>query len=253
MRYLIPFIFFLATIKTSLSAQINQTDSKGRKQGNWQKTYPKSDVLQYKGQFRDDKPVGTFEYFYPGGQLKATIEHYPNGRHARANYYFENKMLMTEGFYLDQKKDSTWVNYNEEGLVLGVESFKKDKLNGKKVIYYLEGQVETEKLNPLSVANYLNDTLHGEYKEFFSTGKLKLTGKYQNGKYVGDWKEYYPNGILFKVTKYKDNRMHGWSTTYTKDGEESGKYLYQYGEKLTGKELDDFLKFCEKKGIDPNQ
>ena len=124
---------------------------------------------------------------------------------------------MTEGFYLDQKKDSTWVNYNEEGLVLGVESFKKDKLNGKKVIYYLEGQIETEKLNALSVAMYENDTLNGEYKEFFSTGKLKLIGNYENGKLVGEWKEYYPNGVIFKVSKYKDDRLHGWSSTFTKE------------------------------------
>ncbi len=249
----LKFIIFVFTINITLFAQINQTDSKGRKQGSWQKTYAKSDVLQYKGQFRDDKPVGTFEYYYPGGQLKAIIEHLSDGRHARANYYFENKMLMTEGFYLDQKKDSTWVNYNEEGLVLAVESFKKDKLNGKKVIYYLEDQIETEKLNPLSVANYKNDTLHGDYREYFSTGKLKQIGKYENGKIVGEWKEYYPNGNIFKVSKFKDDRLHGWSISYTKDGEENGKILYQNGEKLIGKELDSFLKLCEKNGIDPNQ
>ena len=246
-------IFFVFLVNLSLLAQPNQTDSKGRKQGVWQKTYPKSEVLQYKGQFRDNKPVGTFEYFYPGGELKATIEHHSDGRHARANYYFENKMLMTEGFYLDQKKDSTWVNYNEEGLVLGVESFKMDKLNGKKVIYYLEGQVETEKLNPLSVANYLNDTLHGEYREYFSTGKLKQIGKYENGKIVGEWKEYYPNGSIFKVSKFKNDRLHGWVTSFSKDGEEIGKILYQNGEKLSGKELESFLKLCEKNSIDPNQ
>jgi len=246
-------IIFVFSVNFSLIAQLNQTDSKGRKQGVWQKTYPKSEVLQYKGQFRDNKPVGTFEYFYPGGELKATIEHHSDGRHARANYYFENKMLMTEGFYLDQKKDSTWVNYNEEGLVLGVESFKMDKLNGKKVIYYLEGQVETEKLNPLSVANYLNDTLHGEYREYFSTGKLKQIGKYENGKIVGEWKEYYPNGSIFKVSKFKNDRLHGWVTSFSKDGEEIGKILYQNGEKLSGKELESFLKLCEKNSIDPNQ
>jgi hypothetical protein len=47
--------------------------------------------------------------------------------------------------------------------------------------------------------------------------------------------------------------LHGWSTSFTKDGEENGKILYQNGEKLTGKELEIFLKLCEKNGIDPNQ
>jgi antitoxin component YwqK of YwqJK toxin-antitoxin module len=253
MRILILFFFFLSSIQILLLAQVNQTDSKGRKQGTWQKYYPKSDVLQYKGQFRDDKPFGVFTYYYPSQQLKATIEHHSDGHHARAFFYFENKMLMTEGFYLDQKKDSTWVNYNKEGLVIGVESFKNDKLNGKKVIYYLEGQIETEKLNPLSVTMYENDILNGEFKEFFSTGKLKYYGKYVNGKLSGEWREYYPNGVLNKISRYKDDRLHGWSTTFTKDGEENGKFMYQYGEKIEGKDLEDYLKFCQKKGIDPNQ
>lgn len=246
------FIFSIL-IKSALFAQLNQTDSKGRKQGLWQKKYPKSDLLLYEGQFRDDKPYGTFTYYYPDGELKATIEHQSDGHHSKARFYFENKMLMSEGFFIDQKKDSIWINYNKEGLLISLESFKNDKLNGKKIIYYLEGQIETEKLNPLSIANYKNDTLNGEFKEFFSTGKLKYIGKYHNGKQVGEWKEFYPNGNLFKLSRYKDDRLHGWSTTYTKDGEENGKFMYQFGEKLTAKDLEKFLKLCEKKGIDPNE
>jgi antitoxin component YwqK of YwqJK toxin-antitoxin module len=246
-------ILFCVGLNSFVYAQINQLDSKGRKQGPWQKTYSKSDVLQYKGQFREDKPIGTFTYYYPEGQIKATVEHHPDGQHSRAFFYFENKILMTEGFYLNQKKDSTWVNYNAQGLVLGVESFKNDKLNGRKVIYYLEGQIETEKLNPLSISMYKNDTLNGDYKELFSTGRLKLIGKYENGKRVVEWKEYYPNGNIYKVFRYKNDLIHGWSTSYNNDGEENGKFLYQYGEKLSGKDLENFLKLCEKKGIDPNQ
>jgi antitoxin component YwqK of YwqJK toxin-antitoxin module len=245
--------FFVIVLYSTLFAQLNQVDTKGLKQGAWQKSFSKSEILQYKGQFKDDKPFGTFTYYYPTGQLKATIEHDSDGHHSRAFFYFENKMLMTEGFYLDQKKDSTWVNYNEEGLVVGLETFKNDMLHGKKVVYYLDGQIETEKLNPLSVVIYQNDTLNGEYKEFFSTGKLKLIGKYKKGRLVGEWKEFYPNGSIFKVSRYKDDRLHGWLTTFTKDGEKNGDFLYQFGEKLIGKDLENFLKICEKKGIDPNQ
>jgi antitoxin component YwqK of YwqJK toxin-antitoxin module len=249
----LAFILFLFIPKNVIWSQINQTDSKGRKQGPWQKTYPKSDVFQYKGQFRDDRPFGTFVYFYPGGEVKAEIEHQADGRRSRAFFYFENKMLMTEGFYLDQKKDSTWVNYNQEGLVLGVETFKQDLLNGKKIIYYLEGQIETEKLNPLSVAFYKNDKLDGEYKEFFSTGKLKIIGNYKEGKRIGEWKEYYPNGTIFTQSKYKDDRLHGWLYSFNKDGEQIGKFMYQFGDKLSQEDLEEYLKMCEKKGLDPNQ
>jgi aspartokinase len=35
---------------------------------------------------------------------------------------------MSEGFFIDQKKDSIWINYNKEGLLISLESFKNDKL-----------------------------------------------------------------------------------------------------------------------------
>jgi antitoxin component YwqK of YwqJK toxin-antitoxin module len=233
--------------------QLNVTDNKGRKQGQWQKNFPKSEILQYKGQFKDNIPFGTFTYFYPSGLVKAIIEHNSDAHHSRAYFYFENKMLMTEGFYLDQKKDSTWVNYNEQGLIISVESFENDKLNGKRILYYLDGQVENQKLNPLSISFYIDDNLHGEYKEFFSTGKLKLIGQYENGKLNGSFREYYPNGNLYKLSKYKSNFLHGWSLTYDKEGVEISKFLYRYGEKLLGADLEEYLKICEKKGLDPNQ
>lgn len=246
------FLFFSISNLVGI-AQINQTDDKGRKQGVWEKKYPNSNSLQYQGQFKDNKPVGIFTYYYPEGQVKAVIEHLKDGHKSKATFYFENKMMMSDGFYLDQKKDSTWVNYNPEGLVLSIEDFKNDKLNGKKVIYYLEGQLETEKLNPLSISTYKNDTLNGEYKEFFTSGKLKLIGSYVAGKMEGRWLEYHPNGNILKISKFKNDRLHGWTITYTKDGKENGKVMYQFGEKLLDKDLENYLKLCEKKGIDPNQ
>ena len=54
----------LMVISPFINAQINKVDEKGKKQGVWEKTYPRSKVLHYKGQFKDDKPVGTFQYFY---------------------------------------------------------------------------------------------------------------------------------------------------------------------------------------------
>ena len=48
-----------------LSSAQNITDAKGQKQGVWTKTYPNSSGIQYKGQFKNNKTVGTFTYFYP--------------------------------------------------------------------------------------------------------------------------------------------------------------------------------------------
>ena len=53
-------------------AQINQVDSQGRKQGKWEKTHPESAVYQYRGEFKDDKPVGKFTYYYESSKVKAS-------------------------------------------------------------------------------------------------------------------------------------------------------------------------------------
>jgi antitoxin component YwqK of YwqJK toxin-antitoxin module len=251
MKYALFFMFLIFQLK--IFGQINQTDSKGRKQGNWEKKYPNSNVTQYKGQFTDNKPVGVFTYFYPEGQVKAIIEHLKDGHRSKATFYFENKMMLSDGFYFDQKKDSTWVNYNPEGLILSVETYKNDKLNGKKVIYYLEGQIETEKLNPLSVANYKDDKLDGDFKEYFSTGKIKKTGNYSFGKQIGEWKEFYPNGKVYSISKFRNDFLHGWVISFDKEGVEISRFMYQNGERLDEKQLNSYLKMCQEKGIDPNQ
>ena len=52
-------IFLLTFLISFIGIGQNQIDSKGRKQGPWSKTYPKSKVYEYKGQFKDNKPYLT--------------------------------------------------------------------------------------------------------------------------------------------------------------------------------------------------
>ena len=62
-------LFFFALPFTVL-AQVNQVDSKGRKQGNWEKKYENGN-LRFTGQFKNDVPVGTFVYYYENQIKKA--------------------------------------------------------------------------------------------------------------------------------------------------------------------------------------
>ena len=66
-------LFYLLLLPGLMFGQINQKDAKGKKQGVWSKTYPKSKVVEYTGQFKDDKPIGTFVYYYPSSKKKAEI------------------------------------------------------------------------------------------------------------------------------------------------------------------------------------
>ena len=70
-------ILWLFFIQASI-AQVNQVDAKGLKQGLWHKNYPGTTIYMYEGNFKDDKPVGTFIYRYESGKVRAIIENKPN-------------------------------------------------------------------------------------------------------------------------------------------------------------------------------
>lgn len=245
-------ILWLFFIQTSI-AQVNQVDAKGMKQGLWHKNYPDSKVYIYEGNFKDDKPVGNFIYRYESGVLKAVIDNKPNSNQSTVKLYFENEALMADGFYRNQKKDSIWMNYNERGELVSLESYKNDKLNGKKINYYLMDQLETGELHILSVTNYRDDIRDGAFKEYYPNGKMKMSGNYVNGLRTGDWLEYYSTGKEMSRVRYKADFLHGWSYFYDKNGAQVSKNLWRKGDKLEGKELETYLKWCQEKNIDPNQ
>lgn len=89
---------------SQLSAQVNKTDAQGRKQGPWQKNYPGTTVLQYKGTFLNDKPVGQFIYNFESGQKKAELVHGLPGGNSSVLLFFENGQLLSDGFYKGEKK-----------------------------------------------------------------------------------------------------------------------------------------------------
>ena len=233
-------------------SQVNQKDAKGQKQGVWNKKYPGSNSLMYEGQFKDDKAIGEFIYYYESGKIKSVIKHFANSNLSFAVFYSENEAVLSEGFYKNQLKDSVWSNFTPSGALSSKESFLKNQLHGEKIIYYTEGQIENGILIPLSVSNYKKDTLNGLYTEFFSTGKIKKKGVFQNGLKDGEWLEYHPNGQLAQKAKFKNDKIHTWVYSYDKNGLKISEVFFQNGTRLKGKELDTFLKKCIDNGIDPN-
>jgi antitoxin component YwqK of YwqJK toxin-antitoxin module len=233
-------------------AQLNQKDANGKKQGVWQKKYPGSNTFIYKGQFKDDKAIGEFTYYYESGKIKSVIKHFPNSNLSFAVFYSENEAVLSEGFYKNQLKDSTWLNFTSSGAISSKESFLQNQLNGEKIIYYIEGQIENGVLIPLSISNYKKDILDGLYTEFFSTGKIKKKGDFINGLKNGEWLEYHPNGQLAQKVNYKKDNLHAWVYSYDKNGKKISEVFFQNGTRLKGKELDLFFENCTKNGIDPN-
>lgn len=241
----------LVFLSSTMFAQLNQVDSKGRKQGEWSKTYPGTRVYQYKGQFKDDKPVGKFTYFYQSSKVKAVINHAPDGR-SEAFYYHENGVVMSYGIYRNMKKDSIWTNFGPSGRLSNKETYFKDSLHGQKAVYYVPEDPTDKSQRLAALMNYNMGVLEGEYKELFNDGVLKRKGNYKEGKMDGPWEEFHPNGKRSILYRYKDGVKHGWSIAYDTNMKRIGEQYYYYGRRLEGRELQDKLKAMEQKGIDPN-
>ena len=241
----------LSLIVNVAFGHVNQIDANGKKQGVWEKVYPGSRVFMYRGQFKDDKPVGKFSYFYKSSKVRAIIIHNDLTHRSEGYYYHETGGLLSYGIYQAQKKDSIWVNWDKNGRLSSKESFLKDSLHGIKVVYYVPKDGDKSQ-RPSSVLRYDNGLLHGEYQEYFESGKIKASGKYEKNKKIGIWTTYHPGGKKMIVIRYKKGIKHGWCYGYSNLGKETGKKYYYYGRFLEGKEFKDKMRQMKELGIHPN-
>lgn len=230
-------LFFILFLSGAIHSQ-NVTDANGLKQGTWYKLYPKSKVYQYKGQFKDDKPVGTFTYYYESSKIKAVVKHIDGSNRAEAVFYHENGVVMSKGIYKDLKKDSVWCNYGPSGKISNKETYKNDQLHGKKTIFYVPADPSDKSVMVLSVSNYKEGKLDGEYMEYFEGGAVKVKGAYIQDRKSGIWESYDVGGYKMIEECFKAGLKHGWCKAFDSSGKVVGKQYYIEGRHVQGKELE---------------
>ncbi len=246
-------LFFLTLLlTTSIIHSQNITDVKGLKQGVWQKTDPKSKALIYKGQFKDGKPIGTFTYYYPSKKIQAIIIHSSTTPRSSATFYHETGTVLSKGIYQNMKKDSIWVSFTPSGTITMSESFKDDKFDGPRIVYYPPALSDNKTLVMASYINYSKGMINGAKIEYFETGVLKTKANYVNNKKSGLCEIYYPSGKVMNQERYKDGVLHGWSFVKEENGVEINRQYYFHGELLEGKKLEAILKQYKDKGLNPN-
>ncbi len=216
----------------------NVIDANGRKQGAWAKVYPGTKVFQYKGQFKDDKPVGTFTYYYQSSKLKAIVKHVEGTNRSEAIYYHENGLVMSKGIYKDLKKDSVWVNFGPSGRLSNKETYKNDLLDGKKTVFYVPEDLEDKSQLVMSVSNYKEGKMDGEYVEYFEGGSLKVKGAYVMDRKSGLWVSYDVGGFKMTEETFRNGLKHGWCMAFDESGKVVGKQYYLDGRHIQGKELE---------------
>lgn len=207
----IKLIFFLLFFPIFVSSQnVNHIDNDGLKQGLWKKKYPNG-VIRYKGTFKDNIPTGIFLYYYSTSELRVEKEFFQKEK-AAAHFFYKNGELKASGLYINQQKDSTWNYYNHDSVLILSEQYRGGKLNGKSITYYDDGSKVYE------VKNFLNGIEHGEWKQYYINGNIKMSSNFDSGKREGNHIFYYPLGeVNFKGLYKKDEKIGEW-IYYTNEG-----------------------------------
>jgi antitoxin component YwqK of YwqJK toxin-antitoxin module len=213
--------------------------------------YPDGKSIQYEGQFKDDRPFGKFNYYSPEGKINATIVHL-SAEKSKAVFYHDNGAVMSEGIFINKLKDSLWYTYTKQNELSTIEPYKKNKLDGVKLVFYLEGQ-QDGKPKILRKESYKDSSLNGIYEAFYTNGKLKQKGAYDMGAPSGSWEDYSLKGTVIKRFAYKNGVLHGWVYQFDDQGKVVNKRFFKNGVLLKEKELETYLTSCKEKGLDPEE
>lgn len=197
----------------------NKTDDAGKKQGEWSALHPNGNV-RYKGSFKDDKPVGKFEYFDTYGNLIGEVTN--AGDSADIVFYHLNKKVMAEGKYYQQMRAGKWKFYDADGDISAQKFYAENKENGPARIYYKDGQVSRD-------CNYRNGVLHGQLKDFFPEGKPKYEAMYVDGNPDGKVKHFHTNGSIRILGFYRFAVQEGTWTYFGPDGKVKRYEVYKNG------------------------
>jgi len=131
--------------------------------------YTKKGKLLSKGQLKDRKRTGIWEY-----------------------YHSNSDAIMMRETYKDDILNGLKVTYFDNGNITDEVNYVNGSREGSYKLYSLKGIV-------LQDLNYVNDELHGPATYYNGKGEKIVEGQYKNGRKDGLWK-YYNNG---KVEKEK--------------------------------------------------
>lgn len=220
MRIVLIILLFIPVLCFS---QINQTDSNGLRQGLWQKQQPNGRLL-YKGNFKDNKPVGEWKRYHSGGQVKAIIQYKENTDSAFAELFDAYRKKVAEGVYIKQKKDGKWV-YFENDINVAEEQYKNGLKNGISKKFYESGELMEE-------VDWVNDQQEGDYVIYFKAGEPYFQCKMKQGQRHGLCLIHSQNGNPEMEAHYKNNLRDGEWKFYGENGDFQYQLNYKEGELL---------------------
>lgn len=198
-RYIIA-AFTLLT--TAIYAQdINRVNAQGQREGAWIGYFPQTNHLRYEGSFKNGKEIGVFKFYAdePVEKLVATKEFKQDG--SVFTIFYNGKKKMSEGNYINKKKEGIWITYHFDGVsIMAEETYKNDQLHGMKKVYYPSGNLSEE----IEYKNGIEDGISVQYSE--NGVKIKET-QYKKGVLDGPIIIRNAEGEIIDQDEYVDGKL----------------------------------------------
>ncbi|HBG69307.1 MAG TPA: hypothetical protein DHV29_09200 [Bacteroidales bacterium] len=182
------------------SDTLNQLDAKGLKQGYWKKY--SGDTLKYEGRFEHGVPVGKFVYYYFDGKVKSESIYSDNGKNSSTIMFFPEGAKLSEGKFINQKREGIWITYDGYDAVISEVEYKNGQKWGLSKRFYQTGEL-------LETVQFINGWMDGQYLQYFPDSILKIKGTYANTKRNGTWAFYHGNGTVYMSGQYVDGIRQG--------------------------------------------
>lgn len=134
----------------------------------------------------------------------------------------------TEIFYVlksdTNQKEGLYYRVNSKGDTLEKSQYTEGKIEGQRILYYPDGQVNI-------VENYIHNTYNGPYQSFFENGAPKQFGTFKDGQFEGELKTYYkePAGRLKETIFLTNGVEDGAYKQYYPDGKIQTEGIYTNG------------------------
>src|SRR5947209_19267561 len=122
-------------------------------------------------------------YLQMDGYFKDTADKI---HHGVFHYYHANKLLLSTGAYIDNKRHGLWLSFHSNGMMSDSVIYDSGRVVGTRMGWYPNGY--------LSDSSVWNLDGRGVEVTCFDNGTLSSVGMFRKGKQNGKWKYYHRNG-----------------------------------------------------------
>ncbi|MEO8734466.1 MAG: hypothetical protein ABI373_09050, partial [Flavobacteriales bacterium] len=124
--------------------------------------------------------------------------------HGKAQWFYPGGKVMTEGTYVNGKRDGTWTGYYENGRKHYEEHWVLGDETGVDRMWKRDGTIDREE-------NYVNGETSGPMRGYWPNGKLQVERQRLHGLDQGTAKNFAWDGTLQLVRFYDQGRLIGYA------------------------------------------